>query len=127
MCRLVLYRGKKNYVVLNKFPYNNGHLMVVPHRHLRDFEKLEEQELSEMMALVRRSVSVLKKTYRPDAFNIGMNIGKEAGAGIPGHLHMHVVPRWRSDTNFMPVLGETRFLVEHLARTFTRLKKGWES
>ena len=104
---LILYRGEKNFIILNKFPYNTGHSMIVPNRHISQFEKLTRFEADEMMELTRRTVAAIKKTLKPHALNVGMNLGRLSGAGIPNHLHMHVVPRWNGDTNFMPVIGKT--------------------
>ena len=117
----VLYRGAKAFIILNLYPYNNGHLMIVPYAHLGQLEKVDEATLSEVMRLAKRSVSVLRKVMQPDGFNLGFNIGKAAGAGIDEHLHLHVVPRWEGDTNFMPVLGETRVIPELLETTYDKL------
>lgn len=105
---LILFRGKTAFVILNKYPYNSGHLMVVPNRHKRDLEALTTRELTELMQLTQKCVQVLKKTFSPDGFNIGFNLGKAAGAGIDDHLHVHIVPRFTGDTNFLPVLGQTK-------------------
>jgi ATP adenylyltransferase len=109
------------YAVLNKFPYNPGHLLVVPRRHTGDIETLTAQENAELQSLLQRSVRALREESEPHGFNIGMNLGAVAGAGIPDHLHWHVVPRWSGDTNFMPVVGETRVLPELLEETARRL------
>ena len=109
------------YAVLNKFPYNPGHLLVVPRRHIGDVEELAAQENAELQSLLQRCVRALREESEPHGFNIGMNLGSVAGAGIPGHLHWHVVPRWSGDTNFMPVVGETRVLPELLEETARRL------
>ncbi len=122
----VLYRGEKCYVILNLYPYNNGHLMVSPYRHVRSPEDLEEDELIEMMLLVNRSLSTLRRAMHPDGFNIGINVGQAAGAGIEGHVHIHVVPRWRADTNFMPIFSHTRVIPELLDETYRKLKAVWE-
>ena len=121
----IVHRGRWNFVILNKYPYNNGHLMVVPYRHAGRVEILREGEMLEMFSLVQRAARALNRTLKPEGLNIGMNVGRSAGAGIAGHLHLHVVPRWRADTNFMPILGETRFMVEHLHTTYRQLKKAW--
>jgi len=105
---LILFRGKTAFVILNKYPYNSGHLMVVPNRHKRDLEALTAKELTELMQLTQKCVQVLKKTFKPCGFNIGFNLGKAAGAGIDDHLHIHIVPRFTGDTNFLPVLGQTK-------------------
>ena len=118
---LILYRGDAVYAVLNAYPYNPGHLMVVPYRHVAGLDELTDDEVGEMASLVQRSVRVLQSVSEPHAFNIGMNIGALAGAGIAEHLHQHVVPRWGGDTNFMPVIGHTRVLPELLEETYGRL------
>ena len=122
---LILLRGKNNFVIMNKYPYNNGHLMVVPNRHTSEFDSLSDPEKLEMMNLVSKSMNVLKKTVNPDGFNVGLNIGKIAGAGIDDHLHFHIVPRWVADTNFMPVVGQTKIISEDLGETWERLKEGF--
>jgi ATP adenylyltransferase len=119
---LVVHRGRVCFVILNKFPYNNGHLMIVPNRHIGRLADLEAAELSEFAALTQTSERVLAEAYRPHGFNMGLNLGKSAGAGVLDHLHMHVVPRWNGDTNFMTVVGEARVLPEELADAAARLK-----
>ena len=118
---LLLFRGRHCFVILNLYPYNNGHLMVVPNRHLSALETLHAEEQIEMMALARVSEMALNEAYRPHGINVGINLGKPAGGGIPGHLHVHLVPRWIGDTNFMTVVGDTRVLPEDLASTASRL------
>jgi ATP adenylyltransferase len=122
----VLVHGELAYVVLNKFPYNPGHLLVVPLRHVGDLEAVTPEENAELQALLQRSLAAIRATSDPAGFNVGLNLGRIAGAGIPGHLHWHVVPRWSGDTNFMPVVGETRVLPELLAETYVRLKPGFD-
>ncbi len=122
---LILLRGKNNFVIMNKYPYNNGHLMVVPNSHSSEFDSLNDPEKLEMVNLVSKSMNVLKKTVNPDGFNVGLNIGKIAGAGIDDHLHFHIVPRWAADTNFMPVVGQTKIISENLEETWERLKEGF--
>ncbi|CAN5786538.1 HIT domain-containing protein [soil metagenome] len=117
----VLVSGTLGYVVLNKFPYNPGHLLVVPFRHTGDLEDLSAEESAELSWLMQRSVRALREESAPHGFNVGMNLGSISGAGIPDHLHWHVVPRWSGDTNFMPVLGQVRVLPELLADTARRL------
>jgi len=117
----VLARGDLAYVVLNKFPYNPGHLLIVPNRHTGDVEALTAEENAELQSMLQRSVRALREEAEPHGFNVGMNLGSISGAGIPGHLHWHVVPRWSGDTNFMPVVGEVRVLPELLADTARRL------
>lgn len=120
---LILYRGEKGFIILNRFPYNSGHFMVAPYRHVRELEKLEEDELLELMNLLKRGIRALKEEYKPEGFNVGANIGRIAGAGIEDHIHFHVVPRWSGDTNFMPVLSETKVMPELLEETYQRLVK----
>ena len=117
---LILYQGKYVFVVMNKYPYNNGHLMIVPKCHRLNLEELNDSELKELVDLLKASTKVLKTTLRPHGFNIGMNIGIIGGAG-EDHLHLHVVPRWEGDTNFMPVIGETKIIPEYLERTYQKL------
>jgi ATP adenylyltransferase len=117
----VLARTQLGYVVLNKYPYNPGHVMVVPNRHIGDLEGFDDEESLELHRLLRRSVKALREEMEPHGFNIGANIGRIAGAGLPDHLHWHVVPRWSGDTNFMPVIGQTRVMPELLAETARRL------
>jgi len=117
----ILYRGAEAFVILNLYPYNNGHLMVVPYAHVGDLEKVEDTCLAEMMRLAKRSVATLRKVMNPNGFNLGFNLGKAAGAGIHEHLHLHIVPRWEGDTNFMPVLCETRIIPELLETTYDKL------
>jgi ATP adenylyltransferase len=123
---LVVFRGASCFVILNKFPYNNGHLMVVPNRHIATVAEAGHDELSEMMVLARRAELALREAYAPHGLNMGINLGKPAGAGILDHLHMHVVPRWNGDTNFMTVVGETRVLPEELLVSAERLKPIFE-
>ncbi|MFL5311414.1 MAG: HIT family protein [Myxococcales bacterium] len=118
---LVLYRGQRAYVLMNLYPYNSGHLMIAPYAHGGDLTALPGPTADELFALTRRAVGALGAEYHPDGFNVGMNLGLSAGAGVPDHLHVHVVPRWNGDTNFMPVLGETKVLPESLAQTYDRL------
>lgn len=117
----VLVRTELAFVVLNKFPYNPGHVLVVPARHVGDLEALTEEENADLQSLLQRSVRALREESEPQGFNIGMNLGHSGGAGIPDHLHWHVVPRWSGDTNFMTVVGKTRVLPELLADTHRRL------
>jgi ATP adenylyltransferase len=119
---LIVHRGRRAFVILNKFPYNNGHVMVVPYRHLGRLTDLEPEERDELMRLTQAAERVLTEVYQPHGFNMGLNLGKPAGAGVLDHLHMHVVPRWNGDTNFMSVVGETRVLPEELDRTAARVR-----
>ena len=123
---LVLLRARHCYVILNLYPYNNGHLMVVPARHLAALEALTPDEQTELMQLTRLSEMALNEAYRPQGINVGINLGKAAGAGIENHLHIHLVPRWSGDTNFMTAVGQTRVLPEDLAATAARLRPIFE-
>ena len=120
---LIVHRGRHNFIILNAFPYTSGHAMVVPYEHLDRLNKLPEDTSSEMMELTRRLESALFELYQPDGVNLGMNVGKAAGAGVAGHIHMHVLPRWVADSNFMTVVGETRVLPELLSDSYARLKQ----
>lgn len=120
---LVVHRGARAFVILNKFPYNNGHLMVVPVRHTGSLADLDDAELLEVMTLAREAERILTGVYRPHGFNLGINLGRPAGAGILDHLHLHVVPRWNGDTSFMTVFGDTRVLPEELPQTARRLRE----
>jgi ATP adenylyltransferase len=124
---LVVFRGSACYVILNKFPYNNGHLMVVPNRHVASLKDATFDELCEIMELARRAEIALGEAFAPHGLNMGLNLGKPAGAGILDHLHLHVVPRWNGDTNFMTVVGETRVLPEELCVTAEKLRPIFES
>jgi ATP adenylyltransferase len=119
---LIVFRGSSCFVILSLYPYNNGHLMVVPRRHVGRLADLSAEEATEMMSLTRAVEMALQELYQPHGFNMGLNLGKSAGAGVLDHLHMHVVPRWHGDTNFMTVVGETRVLPEELAHTAERLR-----
>jgi len=118
----ILFRGKTSFVMLNNYPYNPGHLMVAPFRHLATLDDLTDKELFELFDLVRRSARAIKEAYKPEGFNIGVNLGRVAGAGVEGHVHTHIVPRWNGDTNFMPVLSDSKVVPEALASTFAQLK-----
>ena len=120
--QLIVHEGQLAYVILNKFPYNAGHLMVVPHRHVAQLALLEKDELTEIAVLTQLSEKVLTEAYAPQGINVGMNLGRPAGAGIVDHLHIHLVPRWNGDTNFMTVVGEVRVLPEELPKTAERLR-----
>lgn len=118
----IIYRGSHCYVILNSFPYTSGHVMVVPFAHMDELQKLPEAAAQEMMSLSQKMEGVLRQVYSPDGINLGMNIGRAAGAGVAGHIHMHILPRWVGDTNFMTVTGESRVLPESLDQTYDRLK-----
>ena len=119
---LILYRGRHAFVMLNKYPYSNGHLLVVPYAHTADLSTLDADTHGELMALLARAIEWLKTASRPEGFNAGLNLGKAGGAGVAAHLHFHIVPRWSGDTNFMTVTGETRVLPEWLDDTWSRLR-----
>ena len=121
----ILYRGPTAFVILNAFPYNTGHLMVAPLRHVADLDDLGREERAELMELAAASTRVIREAMGAHGFNVGINLGQAAGAGIPGHLHLHVVPRWGGDTNFMPVVGETRVLPEMIEQTDAKLRPGF--
>ena len=119
--RLLLYRGDRSMVVMNRFPYNNGHLLVAPWKHTSSLDGLKDEELFDLVRTVRWSTAVLRETMSPDAFNLGLNLGTVAGAGVEAHVHFHIVPRWNGDTSFMTVLAEVRVVPEHLQRTYEKL------
>ncbi|MEA2104340.1 MAG: HIT domain-containing protein [Candidatus Cloacimonadota bacterium] len=120
---LILKRGLHSYIIMNLYPYNNAHLMVVPFRHVNDLTDLNDDEILEVFRMTKIAEIGLKKAYNPDGFNIGINIGKAAGAGISDHLHIHIVPRWNGDTNFITTIGETRVIPENMQVAFQKLKK----
>jgi ATP adenylyltransferase len=124
---LVVHRGERAFVLLNKFPYVSGHLLVAPYRHVASFDGLEEVEALELHRLGGAGLTALRTVYKPEGFNLGWNLGRVAGAGIPDHVHMHVVPRWAGDTNFMPVLADVKVIPEHLRETRARLAEAWPS
>ncbi len=119
----IVYRGQYCFVILNTYPYTPGHVMIVPYEHLDELQKLPTPAAHEMMVLSQRMEGVLRALYQPDGINLGMNIGKAAGAGVAGHIHMHALPRWVADANFLSVVGETRILPESLETTYTRIKE----
>ena len=118
----ILYRGEKNCIIMNCYPYNPGHLMVAPYRHIANLEELTDEELHEHFQIVGRGIKLLRFVFDPGGFNIGINMGKVAGAGIDGHIHTHIVPRWQGDTNFMTVMSDVRVIPEALAETYKKLK-----
>jgi ATP adenylyltransferase len=122
---LILFQSDDAFVIMNKFPYNNGHLMIVPKRHCTDLSQLDDKELQELSYLLKASTQILKQCLHPHGFNIGMNIGKVGGAGEE-HIHFHIVPRWRGDINFMPVLSETKIIPEYLEKTYQRLHSAFK-
>lgn len=117
---LIIYRGETGFIIMNRYPYSNGHLMAVPYRHIRKLRELNDRERSELMNLVIKCVGILE-VFKPDGFNIGMNLGRAAGAGIDDHIHFHIVPRWSGDTNFMPVIGDIKVMPEYLDKTYLKL------
>jgi ATP adenylyltransferase len=119
---LLLYRGTHNFIILNRYPYNNGHLMIAPYAHLANLADADKPAAEEMMLLTQRVIQTLREAYKPDGFNVGMNLGRIAGAGVDSHYHMHVVPRWNGDTNFMTALSETRVIPESFETTLSKLK-----
>lgn len=120
---LVLWRTERSIVVLNHYPYNNGHLLIAPIRHIADLEQAEDEELLELTKLIRESQKALSEAIKPHGFNVGMNFGRCAGAGLPGHLHIHLVPRWEGDTNFMSVCGEAKVISQSLTELLNLLKQ----
>ncbi len=118
----VLYRGRRNFILLNRYPYTPGHLMIAPRRHLADLTKARPDEGAELFELLRLALRVLGAAYKPHGFNTGMNLGRSAGAGVAGHYHLHVIPRWTGDSNFMPLVGGTRVFIEDLDQTYERLR-----
>ncbi|NPA05138.1 MAG: HIT domain-containing protein [Crenarchaeota archaeon] len=120
---LILYRGEKAYIIMNLYPYNAGHVMVVPYKHVASLEDLDEDELLELMKLVNLAMKVIRRHMKPDGFNIGVNIGRAAGAGVDKHVHIHVVPRWVGDTNFMTVTAATRVISEDIRETYKGLRE----
>ncbi len=121
---LILCRGKHNFVILNAYPYNTGHLLVAPYKHLDSLDKLNDATAKENFHLIRFCIRLLIKVMKPDGFNTGMNLGRVSGAGIAGHIHTHIVPRWQGDSNFMPIISDTKVLPESLAMTYKKLKVG---
>lgn len=122
---LIIYRGKESFVILNRYPYNSGHLMIVPYRHTADYCSLSVTEVSEIHHLSSIAINVMKKTLKPEGFNLGVNLGKVAGAGVEDHVHLHVVPRWNGDTNFMPVMGDVRVIPQSLEETYRVFRDSW--
>ncbi|MEW6457360.1 MAG: HIT domain-containing protein [Acidobacteriota bacterium] len=117
----ILFRGNYNFIIMNKYPYNTGHLMIAPYRHLSSLEDCSEEEGKEMLELLKSSISNIKKLFQPQGFNIGMNLGKSAGAGVLEHYHLHVVPRWEGDSNFMAIFGNTKVLVSDVSTVYEKL------
>jgi len=126
MSNLVVHKSKNSFVMLNLYPYNNGHLMIVPKRHIGKIELLNEKELHELMDEIMLAEKVLRKVYEPQGFNIGANLGRAGGAGIEEHIHFHILPRWNGDTNFMPAIGEVKVISQDLAETKKKLLNGYQ-
>lgn len=124
---LVLLRGERVFLILNRFPYNNGHFMAVPYAHVASLEELDAATLTELMLMLNRGLAALRASMAPDGFNVGANLGRVAGAGIEDHVHMHAVPRWLGDTNFMPVVGDMRVVPETWTQTYDRIRAGLDS
>jgi ATP adenylyltransferase len=120
--RLILCVGERSLVMMNRFPYNNGHLLVAPLRHVPGLEDLKRKEVLDLLLTVRRSIEILKKVMAPEGFNVGLNLGHVAGAGVEEHLHFHIVPRWNGDTNYMTVLDDVRVIPEHIRKTYRKLR-----
>jgi ATP adenylyltransferase len=123
--KLIVRRGECCFVILNAFPYTNGHVMIAPYEHVAALEDLGDAAAAELMSLTRESLRAVRSAYRPDGFNVGVNQGSAAGAGVEGHVHQHVVPRWGGDTNFMPVVGDTRVLPQSLGESYKRLREAF--
>jgi ATP adenylyltransferase len=124
---LVVYRGENAYVILNRYPYTSGHVMVIPYRHQPDLESLDKKTRAEMMELVNEVIQIIKELYGPQGFNVGINLGCAAGSGIDDHIHIHVVPRWEGDVNFMTAIGNARILPEALDVSWTRISNAWNN
>lgn len=120
--KLIVHRASHNYIVLNKFPYISGHILIVPYAHVSDLDRADKQTTDELMDLTKRCQTVLREVYNPQGFNLGMNLGKAAGAGVAGHIHLHAMPRWFGDTNFTTTIGETRVIPEDLNITYEKLR-----
>lgn len=123
---LVLFKNRSLMVLLNKYPYNNGHLLILPTKHVADYEKLSDKQLQAQSLMTKQCIKILKKVYKPHGFNLGMNLGRVAGAGIPDHLHQHIIPRWGGDTNFFPLIGQTKLVVETTEQSYNQLKPHFE-
>jgi ATP adenylyltransferase len=122
---LIVHRGERCFVILNRYPYTNGHLMVAPYDHVAELQKLDDETLAEIMSLAQRGIAALETSYSPHGYNVGFNQGRVAGAGVEHHIHMHVVPRWGGDTNFMPVLGDTRVMNQTLEDSYETVKEAF--
>jgi ATP adenylyltransferase len=120
--RLILYKGKRSMVMMNKFPYVNGHLLVAPVKHCHGLEMLDEDERLDLITMVSSAIEIVKKAFKPEGFNVGLNLGKVAGAGVEAHMHFHIVPRWYGDSNFMTAIADVRVIPEHIQATYMKLK-----
>lgn len=125
--KLILHRGKTNFIMMNLYPYTSGHLMIVPIRHLNRLEDMTDEEMLEAMTLSRKMLKVFRKVMNPEGFNLGWNLGRVAGAGVVEHVHLHIVPRWNGDANFMPVLGDVKVISEHIESSYKKLREGFAS
>lgn len=123
---MILFRGKNVFVIMNIYPYNPGHIMIAPYTHTGEIKKLNDDELFEMMKLTQASIEIIENKMRPQGYNVGINIGRIAGAGFEHHIHIHIVPRWNGDTNFMPIIGETKVIPVSLEETYKNLKDGFD-
>jgi len=124
--RLVLYVGPKTLAMMNRFPYNNGHLLVAPRQHAPSLDHLSDEETLDLLNVVRSSIDILKKVMNPEGFNVGLNLGRVAGAGMEEHMHFHIVPRWNGDTNYMTIFGEVRVIPEHIRETYKKLRPDFD-
>jgi len=124
---LLAHRGRRSFTLLNRFPYNNGHVMVIPRAHVAALDELSPDDFADLHGELKNAVAVIRRVYRPEGMNVGMNLGRVAGAGIADHLHYHVVPRWGGDTNFMPVLADTKVMIEHLDQSWRKIRDGFEA
>lgn len=124
---LIVHRSNRVFVILNAYPYNTGHVMVAPYRHVADLEELDSEESLDLLEEVKRSIKALKSEYSPQGFNMGINLGRVSGAGLESHVHVHIVPRWSGDTNFMPIVGGAKVLPEDLETTWSRLRRAFDS
>lgn len=124
--RNILFRGKFCFVIVNAFPYNSGHLMVAPYRHVANYDELSDEEMTDLNSLTCRCLKMMRKVLKPQGFNLGINMGKVAGAGFDGHVHLHIVPRWNGDTNFMSVINDIRVVPEALEQTYQKFLEAWE-
>lgn len=124
--RLILYRGERVFAIMNNYPYNPGHVMIAPYRHIGNLEDLSDEELLEIMKLAQLMIKAIKKAMKPEGFNMGFNVGRVAGAGIEDHIHMHIVPRWNGDTNFMPVLADVKVIPQAIEESYDELRRAIE-